>query len=102
VTSAAVKRCWVAYAAADRQHLWSVEVPCGASIEEAIAAARALAPLAHVPWESAPVGIFGELRARTDVPADGDRIELYRALPNDPRLERRERVRQARRAARRR
>jgi putative ubiquitin-RnfH superfamily antitoxin RatB of RatAB toxin-antitoxin module len=35
------------------------------------------------------------------LPADGDRIELYRALPRDPREERRERVRQARLAARR-
>jgi putative ubiquitin-RnfH superfamily antitoxin RatB of RatAB toxin-antitoxin module len=81
--------------------LWTVELPRSASIDDAIRAARALAPRADVPWDGAPVGIFGELRARTDVPADGDRIELYRALPNDPRQDRRERVRQARLAARR-
>jgi putative ubiquitin-RnfH superfamily antitoxin RatB of RatAB toxin-antitoxin module len=86
--------CVVAYATSDAQYLWS--------IEDAITAARAQAPALDVPWESAPVGIFGELRARTDLPADGDRIELYRALPRDPRAERRERVRQARLAARRR
>jgi hypothetical protein len=101
VTSRSLKRCVVAYATPQRQHLWTVELQSGASIADAITAARLLAPRADVPWESAPVGVFGELRARTDVPADGDRIELYRALPNDPRQGRRERVRLARLAARR-
>jgi len=97
----AKKRCVVAYATSERQHLWSVELPASASIQEAIAAARLQASAVEVPWDDAPVGIFGELRARTDVPADGDRIELYRGLPRDPREERRERVRQSRLAARR-
>ena len=96
-----MKRCVVAYATPARAHLWTVELAPHASIADAINAARALAPLENVPWEGSPVGIFGELRARTDVPADGDRIEIYRNLPNDPRQERRERVRRARRAARR-
>jgi putative ubiquitin-RnfH superfamily antitoxin RatB of RatAB toxin-antitoxin module len=95
------KRCVVAYATAERQHLWSVQLPRDATIGDALTAARALAGLLEVPWEDAPVGIFGELRTRADVPIDGDRIELYRTLPNDPREERRERVRQARLAARR-
>ena len=96
-----MKRCLVAYATPDRQHLWTVDLAPDASIQDAITAARALAHLVDVPWDDAAVGIFGELRARTDVPADGDRIELYRNLPNDPRQERRARVRQARLAARR-
>ena len=95
------KHCVVAYATSERQHLWSVALAPGASIADAIAAARAQAGELYVPWDDAPLGIFGELRSRTDVPADGDRIELYRALPRDPRAERRERVRQARLAARR-
>ena len=98
---APVKRCSVAYATTERQYLWSVELGAEASIQDAITAARAQAPLVSVPWDEAPVGIYGELRSRGDVPADGDRIELYRALPRDPREERRERVRQARLAARR-
>jgi putative ubiquitin-RnfH superfamily antitoxin RatB of RatAB toxin-antitoxin module len=44
------------------------------------------------------VGIFGEPRARTDVCADGDRIELYRPLRRDPRERRRERVQRERRS----
>ncbi len=46
------------------------------------------------------MGIFGELRQRTDSFADGDRIELYRPLARDPRERRREQVARARRAAR--
>jgi len=97
-----VKRCVVAYATAVQQHLWTVQLPRDATIGDAIIAARKIARLNEVPWEDAAVGIFGELRTRADVPMDGDRIELYRPLPNDPREERRERVRQARLAARRR
>ncbi len=92
-----VKRCIVAYATAERQFLWPVEIDAGASIAEVIAAARRGASEAAVPWESAPVGIFGELRERDAVPADGDRIELYRPLEQDPRARRRARLRPPRR-----
>jgi putative ubiquitin-RnfH superfamily antitoxin RatB of RatAB toxin-antitoxin module len=101
MSASPLKRCSVAYATTERQYLWSVELAAGASIQDAISAARAQAPGANVPWDDAPVGIYGELRTRSDTPRDGDRIELYRALPRDPREERRERVRQARLAARR-
>jgi uncharacterized protein len=83
------KHCLVAYADPTRQYLWPVALPADATIAAAIEAARRLAPDVDVPWESAPVGIFGEARSRTDLPADGDRIELYRALPSDPKTRRR-------------
>ena len=89
------KRCTVAFALRERQYLWSVELPAGARIADALAAARSLAPAAlaaQVPWDSAPVGVFGELRARSDSCADGDRIEIYRPLGGDPRERRRARV----------
>lgn len=88
----APKRCIVAYATAEQQFLWPVELPAQASIVEALAAARRAAPDVPVPWEHAAVGIFGELRDRHDVPADGDRIELYRPLTEDPRVRRRRRL----------
>ena len=83
----------VAYATAERQFLWPVEIDSAASIAEVIAAARRGAPDAPVPWDEAPVGIFGELRSRDAVPADGERIELYRPLGADPRQRRRARLR---------
>ena len=97
------KRCVVVYATRERQYLWSVELPLAASIAQALEAARAActgtAACAAIPWDSAPLGIFGEPRRRTDEFADGDRIELYRPLRRDPRERRRERVRRERSAA---
>ena len=95
MTASEPKRCLVAFATRERQYLWPVELPARATIEDAIGAARRQAPGVPVPWESAPVGIFGQLRARSDVPEEGDRIELYRSLPRDPRAARRERVKAA-------
>lgn len=94
------KCCTVAYATREREHLWRVELPAGASIAEALIAARAEAGPeagAEIPWDSAAVGIFGEPRARNAPCADGDRIELYRPLRRDPRERRRERVQRERR-----
>jgi hypothetical protein len=94
------KRCTVAFALRERQYLWSVELPAGARIADALAAARSQAPAAlaaQVPWDSAPVGVFGELRTRSDSCADGDRIEIYRPLGADPRERRRARVEHERR-----
>jgi uncharacterized protein len=94
------KRCVVAYATRDEQLLWSVELLIGATVADALAAARAVAQRDDVPWESADVGIFGRPCNLGDVPVEGDRIELYRPLRSDPRERRRERVRAERRAAR--
>ena len=68
-----------------------LELPDGATIAEALAAARVqLGAIAD--WDAAPTGIFGELHGRDYVLADGDRVELYRALQIDPRARRRARV----------
>ncbi len=94
----------VAYATRERQYLWSVELPPGATVAEALAAARRAAQrqavhLGHELWEAGPVGVFGEPCARSARCADGDRIELYRPLRADPRARRRERARRERRPA---
>ncbi|MHB1870078.1 MAG: RnfH family protein [Steroidobacteraceae bacterium] len=92
MSAGSLKRCTVAYAGAERSFHWQLEVPVGADIAAILAAARCAAPEAQLPWEDAPVGIFGELRGRDAVPADGDRIELYRPLREDPRALRRARL----------
>jgi uncharacterized protein len=97
-----VKRCVVAYATRERQYLWDVELPPAATIADALAAARAAAERESAAidpalWEAAPVGVFGERRARDAACEDGDRIELYRPLRADPRARRRERVQRERR-----
>ena len=90
------KRCVVAYATRERQYLWAVDVPAGATIAEVLDAARQLADEPDVPWDTASVGIFGEVRERTACPAEGDRVEIYRPLPNDPRDRRRDAVQKER------
>lgn len=91
------KRCAVAWALRDRQLSWTVELPVGASIADALEAARVLAGGEPVPWDTAEVGIHGELRPREAIPRDGDRIEIYRPLAVDPREARRARVQRLRR-----
>jgi putative ubiquitin-RnfH superfamily antitoxin RatB of RatAB toxin-antitoxin module len=98
---AARKRCVVAYATRDEQWLWNVELPKDATVADALIEARALAQRDDIPWESAPLGIFGQPCQRTDVPADGDRIEVYRPLASDPRERRRQQVQSQRRSTRR-
>ena len=80
------------YATAQRQLHWKVHLAAGATIGDAIEVARRLEPGGGIPWDSAPVGIFGEVRSRADLPANGDRIELYRPLRQDPKARRRERL----------
>lgn len=106
---AGTKRCVVAYATRDHQYLWTIDLPTEATVADALKAARGFAAdtrttrgtgeeIREIPWDTAPVGIFGELCDRGAVPADGDRIELYRPLQKDPRERRREQVRRDRRS----
>jgi uncharacterized protein len=99
MTTSNRKRCVVAYATRGQCHMWSVDLPRQATVADALAAARAIAANDGIPWDSAPVGIFGELCHRNMIPIDGDRIEIYRPLANDPRERRRRRVRQLRRSS---
>jgi len=100
VSAPASKRCVVAYATRDQQWLWTVEIPEGATVADALTEARRIANRTDVPWDTAPIGIFGQPCTRTDIPRDGDRIEIHRPLASDPRQRRRERVKTERRAAR--
>jgi hypothetical protein len=91
------KHCLVAFALPARQFLWAVEVPVAATVAEVLQQARLQAVArgedGQVPWDSAALGIFGEPCDRGEVPRDGDRVEIYRPLINDPRVSRRARVR---------
>ena len=103
MSTAPDKGCTVAYATPERQFLWPLRLPASASIGDALAAARSAAGAAGapIPWDAAVVGIFGQVRRRSDGFADGDRIEIYRPLEHDPRERRRAQVARARRAGRR-
>jgi uncharacterized protein len=91
------KHCTVAFALLARQFLWALELPAEATVGQALEQARlqaaAQGEAGQVPWDSDALGIFGEPCRREDIPRDGDRVEIYRALINDPRASRRARVR---------
>jgi putative ubiquitin-RnfH superfamily antitoxin RatB of RatAB toxin-antitoxin module len=83
----------VAVALPDRQDVTAIEVEEGATVADAIAAARVVErfpELAGTPWRagiwSKPCELGAVLRA-------GDRVEIYRALAADPKDQRRARAR---------
>jgi putative ubiquitin-RnfH superfamily antitoxin RatB of RatAB toxin-antitoxin module len=69
-----------------------LELADDATIAEALAAARARLGEQAADWERAAAGIYGQVYPREHVPADGERIELYRPLQVDPRAGRRARA----------
>jgi len=94
------KSCLVAIDAPCGPVLQAVFLPAEAAITVALAQARRLleataAAPAGIDWEGA-VGIWGRRCDRSEIPTDGDRVELYRPLAMDPRQRRRARARTAR------
>lgn len=91
------KRCLVAIDRPQGPLLSELLLTEDATIAAALAEARVrleAGPLAcAIDWETSAVGVWGVRCGRHVVPAHGDRIELYRPLPDDPRQRRRQRVR---------
>lgn len=81
----------VAYADPDLQLLRSVDLPVGASVQEAIEASGILDALSRG-FVLTKVGLFGRVVSMTHVLIDGDRVELYRPLKLDPKEARRQRA----------
>ncbi len=90
------KRCLLALDAAGGPLLIQVELAVDATVEGALSQARTAmrpdGPAAAIDWDGAAVGIWGQRCGRATVPRDGDRIEVYRSLPADPRERRRQRA----------
>ncbi|GAC34678.1 RnfH family protein [Paraglaciecola polaris] len=85
----------VAYALPDQQALLEVVVESGHTVEEAIAASGILQRFADIDLSKSKVGIWNRTCKLTDVPQDGDRIEIYRPLIADPKEARRRRAEKA-------
>lgn len=80
-------RIEVVYARPRQARVLQLQLPEGATLRDAIAAAGLA-----LKKESQAFGIFGR-RARLDQPlADGDRVEIYRPLAMDPKEARRRRA----------
>jgi putative ubiquitin-RnfH superfamily antitoxin RatB of RatAB toxin-antitoxin module len=90
------KHCRVVWDTAQGVRECQLELPDSATVGDALELARpSLGATAAERWDGLPIGIFGRMRARDWVTADGDRIEIYRPLLVDPRQQRRRRAARA-------
>ena len=81
----------IVYAQPQRSIVKSLEMPPGATIADALAEAASDANFRDVDLANSPVGIFGKVTRRDVKLEDGDRIEIYRPLLEEPKLARRKR-----------
>jgi putative ubiquitin-RnfH superfamily antitoxin RatB of RatAB toxin-antitoxin module len=72
---------------------WTVELPAGATVLQALLASGVAAEFPALEWNAHGIGIWGRKASADDVLREGDRIELYRPLRVDPKVARRERFR---------
>jgi len=74
----------VVLALPDRATVIAVLLPAGATLDDALEASGLAKRHPDVDMARVRVGIFGKLSNRKAVLADGDRVEVYRALIADP------------------
>jgi len=82
-------RVEVAWREGVRVRIESCRLPAGATVADALRAAGAP--------HGAAMGIFGQVVQAGQVLRGAERVEVYEALPNDPKLARRARALQTRR-----
>ncbi len=83
----------IVHAEAHRARVKLLSLPRGANLAQALAEAALDADWRGVDLSGAPLGIFGAIAQRDHVLQDGDRIEIYRPLAEDPKVARRKRAR---------
>jgi hypothetical protein len=82
----------VVYALAQRSFGKALLLPEGASIADALQLAAADQEFQGIDLAGAAVGIFGKVVRPDQALKDGDRIEIYRPLLEEPKLARRQRA----------
>ena len=85
-------RVEIVYAQAHRSIVKSLAVPQGALIADALRLAAADDDFRGVDLANATVGVYGQAASRDRPLKEGDRIEIYRPLLEEPKLARRQRV----------
>jgi putative ubiquitin-RnfH superfamily antitoxin RatB of RatAB toxin-antitoxin module len=82
----------VIYACAQQSLSKSLRLEHGATLAEALAAVAEDPVFSGVDLQNSTVGIFGRPTGRDSKLGDGDRIEIYRPLMEEPKLARRKRA----------
>jgi putative ubiquitin-RnfH superfamily antitoxin RatB of RatAB toxin-antitoxin module len=87
----------IAYAEPQRAIVKVFRLPAGSSVADALRLAALDPEFAGVDVANSAFGIFGRLAQPDHALQQGDRIEIYRPLMEDPKTARRARAQQARR-----
>lgn len=97
----ALIRVEVAYAEPEKQRLIALDVPEGTSMLEAAQLSGIVEHFPGLQLDGAPMGIFGKAEANPAERAlrQGERVEIYRPLIADPKLNRKKRAQQKARQA---
>lgn len=82
----------VAYATPKAQVLNNLTLPLGSTAEQAINASNILQQFPEIDLSKQKIGIFSSVCTLNKTLHDGDRVEIYRPLQQDPMTARRNRV----------
>ena len=82
----------VAYARPDQQHIVTLQVAPGCTIQDAIKQSNILQKYPEIRLDRNKVGIFGKLSQLHAPLRTGDRVEIYRPLLADPKAARKKRA----------
>ena len=85
----------VAWVTEDRAQRRTCTLRAGACVADALECVEKELASSVGNIDECPVGIFGRVVPRDQPLQNGDRVEIYRALPNDPKTARRQRARQS-------
>ena len=82
----------VVFALPARQVAIDLEVPAGTTLRQAVERSRIVERLPGLAPGDLAYGVFGTVRDPGELVRDGDRVELYRPLADDPKAIRRRRA----------
>jgi uncharacterized protein len=82
----------VAYATPEKQVILKVEVPAGATAQQAVERSGILEQFPEIDLAKNKLGIFGKATAASTELRAGDRVEIYRPLIADPKEVRKQRA----------
>jgi putative ubiquitin-RnfH superfamily antitoxin RatB of RatAB toxin-antitoxin module len=80
------------YAEPQRAIVKPLSLPQGARVADALELAAADADFSRIDLGNAGLGIHGQVVQRDQLLRDGDRVEIYRPLAQDPKAARRKRA----------
>ncbi|CAH2789345.1 MAG: UPF0125 protein RatB [uncultured Paraburkholderia sp.] len=88
----------VCYALPGEQTVIAVDLPQGATVQQALDASGILRRYPQIDVGVQKVGVFGKIKPLDAELADHDRVEIYRPLLVDPKVSRQRRVEKTRKA----